>query len=52
MRHMHLTQRLITCKNEGGDSLFPYVVLSRLDEFLEWMLSSGRSYWAGGMGGT
>lgn len=46
MRQMRLTQRLITRKNEGGDSLFPYVLLSRLDEFLEWMLSSGRSYWA------
>lgn len=26
--------------------LFPSVILSRLDEFLEWMLSSGRSCWA------
>lgn len=46
MRRVCLTQRLISCKNEGGDSLFPYVVLSRLGEFLEWMLSSGRRYWA------
>lgn len=26
--------------------LFPSVILSGLDEFLEWMLSSGRSCWA------
>lgn len=37
-------------QNEGGDSLFPSVILSRLDEFLEWMLSSGRSYWANDRG--
>lgn len=41
-----MTESLISRKNEGGDSLFPYVILSRLDEFLEWVLSSGRSYWA------
>lgn len=28
--------------------LFPSVMLSRLDELLEWMLSSGRSCWAQG----
>lgn len=46
MRRARLTRSLITLKNEGGDSLFPFIILSGLDEFLEWVLSSGRSYWA------
>lgn len=47
MRHMHLAQRLITSKNERGDSLFAYAVKARcvsgMDVFIrQRLLGSGQ----------